>query len=115
MLSRDSKIVLRAAKHAKGQQVSYTDMKKTMGWEYDKARSVAQQLIDEGYALEKKHSPMPGSSIPWGIILSEKGRNNVKYFFATIGDFLLKSIATPILVAFLTTLVTLWIKGIFGF
>lgn len=46
------------------------------------------------------------------IYLTYKGKNYKELIWLNIKNFIFKSIFTPILVAILTTLVTLWIKSI---
>lgn len=45
---------------------------------------------------------------------THKGRHFPEYELARYREFLLKSIFTPIIVAFITTLITLWLNGIFN-
>ena len=86
-------------------------MQEQMGWNYEKAKSVGDQLIAQGFAKERYCHPMPGATLFSGVVLTEEGRYSRTYFWSKVGSFLFKSIAVPIVVAIATTLITLWIQG----
>ncbi len=117
MLSKNAKAVLHMGQKSEKKQLAYLDLKKELNWEFEDVRSACKQLIDADMAYERDYSPMPGHRLPWGIVLTERGRNSRKYFWAGIGEFLLQSIAVPIIVAIITavvtTLITLWLQGLF--
>lgn len=48
------------------------------------------------------------------VTLTHKGRHFNEYERSEFKTFLMKSIVTPIIVAFITTLITLWLNGRFG-
>lgn len=48
------------------------------------------------------------------VSLTHKGRHFNEYRQKAFMDFLGKSIFTPIIVAFITTLITLWLQGVFS-
>lgn len=106
MLSKDAKKLLRFAKKEDGQKVEYKRIKSEFGWDFDKVKSVVTQLVSAGLANEKYQSPMPGCRVLWGLVLTEEGRNSKKYFWARVAEFLFKSIAVPIVVAFITAILT---------
>lgn len=106
MLSKDAKALLRLAQKQPDKKVEYKSMKSELGWDLDKIKSVISQLVAAGLAYEKYYSPMVGSRALWGIVLTEEGRNSKLYFWTNVGKFLFKSIAVPIVVAFLTALIT---------
>lgn len=117
MLSKDAHMVLKIAKRTSEKKIAYLELKKQLNWDFDRIKSAGNQLIKFGLASEKYYSPVPGSNVLWGIVLTEEGRNSTKNFLARIGSFLLKSVAVPIVVAVITaaitTLITLWIQGFF--
>lgn len=106
MLSKDAKALLHLAQKQPDKKVEYKSMKSEFGWDLDKIRSVISQLVAAGLAYEKYYSPMIGSRALWGIVLTEKGRNSKLYFWTKICEFMFKSIAVPIAVAFFTALIT---------
>lgn len=117
MLSKEAHTILKVAKDNPEKKIAYLELKERLNWDYDKVKSAGNQLVDKGLAVEKYYSPMPGSSVLWGIVLTEEGRNSKQYFWANVGNFLFKSIAVPIVVAIVTaivtTLITLWIQRLF--
>ncbi len=114
MFSRNERKIFELAKRSKQNKVSYQEMKDSIGIGHDDAKSACNSLIEKGYASEKYYSPIPGSSIPWGIVLSEKGRHRLRYVIELFISFLVKSVIVPIVVAFITTLITIWLTGFFG-
>ena len=92
-------------------EMEFSAMQEQMGWNYEKAKSVGNQLIAQGFAREKHTYPMPGATLFSGVVLTEEGRYSRTYFWSKVGSFLFKSIAVPIVVAIATTLITLWIQG----
>lgn len=106
MLSKDAKALLHLAQKQTDKKVECQKMKTELGWDFDKIKSVISQLVAAGLAYEKYYSPMLGSRVLWGIVLTEEGRNSKLYFWTNVGNFLFKSIAVPIVVAFITALLT---------
>lgn len=109
MLSKEARFMLQTAKAASEKKIGYLDFTKRMNWDYDRIKSAGNQLIANGLATEKYHSPIPGNPVLWGIVLTEEGRNSRKYFWIRITNFLFKSIAVPIIVAFFTALITAYV------
>lgn len=105
MLSKDAKTALKTAK-AKNGQLSYKDIQALFGCDSNKAKSICDHLINEGYATERTHHPLPGSEISWGISLTEKGRNSRKFFWSAFGMSFLKDIAIPVVVSIVTAIIT---------
>ena len=114
MLSRTAKKVLKLAQSSKD-RISCQDLKSALNIDFEAAKSACDQLIENGYASEKRYQPMPGQSIFEGIVLTEKGRNSKKYFWANVASFLFKSIFVPVFVAFITAVMTTlamqWFQG----
>lgn len=109
MLSKEARFMLKIVKDTPEKKIGYLDFKKQTGWDYDSVKSAGNQLVTNGLATEKYHSPIPGNSILWGIVLTGEGRNSRKYFWAKIANFLFKSIAVPIIIAFFTALITAYV------
>ena len=106
MLSKNARKILKIAKKSKEKTVFYPDLKKELEWDYDAIKSACSQLIQADLADEKYHSPIPGQKVPWGIVLTERGRNSKKYFWFDVFSFLFKSIAVPIFVSIITAIIT---------
>lgn len=111
MLSKNERNIFRLAKNSKENKVDYTVAQETLGLSSDDVRAACKGLISKDLAEEKRYSPSHGAWIPWGIVLSEKGRHRFRYAMESLGLFLLKSILVPIIVAFITTLITIWLTG----
>lgn len=112
MLTKDAKSILKFANAGSG-KLSYTDIQNHLSCDFDKAKSICDHLINEGYATERMHHPLPGSEISWGISLTEKGRNRKKFFLANWGLFILKNFAIPIIVSIITAAITTLITTAF--
>ena len=113
MLSKDARKILHIMRKTLDGEMEFSTMQDRMGWNYEKAKSVGDQLIAQGFAREKQSRAM-GVVLFSGVVLTEEGRYSRTYFWSKVGSFLFKSIAVPIVVAFLTTLITLWLRGIFS-
>lgn len=111
MLSKNERKIFKLAKKSKENKLDYSVAQETLGITYDDVQSACKSLILRGLAEEKKYSPSHEAWIPWGIVLSEKGRHRVRYAVEEFLSFLLRSILVPIIVAFLTTLITIWLTG----
>lgn len=111
MLSKNERKIFRLAKTSKVNKIEYSMAQETLGLSYDDVQAACKSLISRGLAEEKKYSPSHGAWIPWGIVLSEKGRHRVRYAVESLCSFLFRSILVPIIVAFLTTLITIWLTG----
>ena len=106
MLTKNAKSVFQLALKSDN-RVSYKDARKCFGWEHDVAKSACTQLINSKLAIETSYPVIPGGNpVPWGISLTEEGRHHRKYFFEKLLSFLIKSVAVPIVVAFITTVLT---------
>ena len=114
MLSKNAKEIMKLARKSPGAKVSYSEIKDKMDIDYDSAKSACLQLINAGLAVEKDFSPMPGSRIPWGIVLSENGREPTKYVVNEALMYVVKSILVPIIVSVVTTILTLMIYKALG-
>lgn len=114
MFSKNERNIIRLISKSKQNKISYYEAKKSLGIECDDVKSACNSLISKGYAEEKSYAPMPGSLVPWGIVLSEKGRHRFRYAIESVASFLFRSILVPIIVAFATTLITIWVTGILG-
>ena len=111
MLSKNERNIFKLAKKSNENKVEYTDAQKSLKLSRDDVQSACNSLISRGLAEEKKYSPTHGSWIPWGIVLSEKGRHRARYALEEFLSFLFRSILVPIVVAFLTSLITIWLTG----
>lgn len=98
--------MLNFAKGTDDKAVSYLALKEQFNWDYDAVKSAGSLLVENGLAEEKYHRPVPGQQVLWGIVLTEKGRNSKKFFWAAVCSFLLKSVAVPIAVSFATSVLT---------
>lgn len=106
MLTKNAKIVFQLALKSDN-KVSYKDIKKCFDWDHDTAKSACAQLINSNLAIENSYPTVPGGHpVPWGISLTEEGRNHRKYFVEKLCSFLVKSVAVPIAVAFVTAILT---------
>lgn len=112
MLSRNAKKVLRLAKRKPDKSVDYAAIMKTLGMDHGSAVSACHQLISAGFAEETVSHPLPGSAVPSGIFLTEEGRNSRKTKLYSVLDRLIFSVIVPIIVAIVTTLITLWLEGV---
>jgi len=72
----------------------------------DELRMFCRRLNSEGY-LDNFSENLGGSFI---ASLSTTGRHWQDYRVAVIKKFILESVFTPIAVAFITTLITLWLR-----
>lgn len=114
MFSKNERDVLDLAKKSNKNKISYQEAAESLGIEHDDVKAACNSLIAKGYAEEKSYSPMPGSCVAWGIVLSEKGRHRFRYAVEALFSFMFRSILVPIIVAFVTTLITIWITGYLG-
>ena len=114
MLSKDARRVLHILRKSPDYSMEFSDMQQRMDWNFTKAKSVGDQLVAQGFAKERYCHPMPGATLYSGIVLTEEGRYSRTYFWSKVGSFLFKSIVVPIIVAFVTTLITLWLRGFFS-
>lgn len=114
MFSKNERDILKLISKSKQSKISYHEAKESIGIEYDDVKSACSSLISKGYAEEKYYSPMPGSLVPWGIVLSEKGRHRFRYAVETFASFVFRSVLVPIIVAFATTMITIWVTGYFS-
>lgn len=110
MLSKNASRIYQSLKKADENELSYNDLMSQFDMEYNSVYSACQQLVSHRFAREINYSP----SAPWGIGLTEEGRNKGRYYATLICRFLFKSVVVPIVVAFVTTLITLWIQRLFG-
>ena len=106
MLSKNARKTLRYAKRTCEKTVSFSVLQERFDWDFNTAQSACTQLIESGYAYNDYSRPYPGHELVCGIVLSEKGRNSTKYFWYSVGTFLIKSILVPIGVSFITALLT---------
>ena len=111
MLSKNERDIFRLAKKSNENKVEYSAAQESLGLSYDDVQSSCKSLIEKGLASEKRYSPSQGAWIPWGIVLSEKGRHRIRYAVETFSSFFVKSVLVPILVSILTTLFTIWLSG----
>lgn len=68
----------------------------------------------EGKKLIKVRRPQGIESFHTFVFLSHEGKHYPEFFLNNTVIFLFKSIVVPILVSVITTLVTLWISGVFS-
>lgn len=114
LLSKNAKLVFKHLKLHSDQKMAYQYIVRDLSLGPSDVKSACHQLILAGLATEYDYAPMPGGGAkPWGISLTEEGRSSRKYFWLKVGNFLFRSIITPIIVAFITTMVTLWVQGMF--
>ena len=113
MLSKNERNIFRLAKESKENKIQYEVAVNVLKISFDDVKSACSGLISKGLAQEKYYAPTTKSWIPWGIVLTEKGRHRFRYTLETLGSFILKSIFVPLVVSFLTTLLTLWLTGVF--
>ena len=113
MLSKNEREIFRLAKDSKENKIKYSKAQELLNLSFDDVKSACKSLISKNLAEEKHYSPHPGSWIPWGIVLSERGRHRIRYAIEDFISFLFKSILVPIVVAFITTLFTIWLNGYF--
>lgn len=111
MLSKNERNIFKLARKSKENKIKYTDAQESLKLGRDDVQSACNGLILKGLAEEKKYSPTHGSWIPWGIVLSEKGRHRFRCWIESLCIFLAKSILVPMVVSILTTLLTMWITG----
>lgn len=111
LLSKNSKLILRAAKKSVGCKVSYAELAQRLNLSPDDVCSACNQLIDAKLAEIKYRTHYPGGPAAWGIILTERGRHRWKYILEKGFIFALKELLIPILVSLLTTLITLLVSG----
>lgn len=67
-------------------------------------------LHNEGLVFFRK---VPEHDIPLDITLTYEGLRYFDWKFEEIKQFTLKSVITPILVAFITTMITMWVQNLF--
>lgn len=67
-------------------------------------------LHNEGLVFFRK---VPEHDIPLDITLTYEGLRYFDWKFEEIKHFTLKSVITPILVAFITTMITMWVQNLF--
>lgn len=114
MFSKNEHDILNLAKKSKKNKISYQEAAESLCIEHDDVKAACNSLIAKGYAEEKSYAPIPNSTVAWGIVLSEKGRHRFRYAVESLFSFMFRSILVPIIVAFATTLITIWITGYFG-
>ena len=114
MLSKNERDILRLAKKSKENKIQYSKAQESLNISFDDVKSACRSLISKNLADEAFYSPTVNSRIPWGIVLSEKGRHRFRYALEAIFSFLVKSIIVPVVVSFLTTLITIWLTGQMG-
>ncbi len=117
MISRDAKKVLVLAKKSTDKTVFYRALEESFGWDFYKAKSICSQLVEQGYAsvrMGHPKNPFAGEESPCGIVLTEEGREHWKYTLEKVGKLVLCDIVLPIVVAVITTLITLWVQGYFS-
>lgn len=111
MLSRNAKRIFRTAKKSNSYKVAYKELESQLGLDADSVHSACKQLFDMGLAEEKTVHYARGTASPWGIVLSERGRNRWRYTLEKVGLFFLRELLLPIIVSILTTLITLLLNG----
>ena len=77
----------------------------------EKTVDILKELKDLGLILPSTNLDAKNSQY---MILRHPAYHTGELFLRRIGEFLFKSVFVPVIVALLTTLVTLWLKRIFG-
>lgn len=114
MLSKNERRIFKLAKDSKENKIQYSKAQELLNLSSDDVRTACRSLISKNLADETFYSPTVNSWIPWGIVLSEKGRHRLRYALEAFFSFLIKSIIVPVIVSFLTTLITIWLTGYLG-
>lgn len=111
MLNRNSKKFL---KFLRKSSPNYEDRVYTYDWieehysqELEPVFATVRYLEKEGYLDIAISQP---SGVHFGVILTELALHPYEFDIVAIKAFLFKSIFTPIIVSFLTTVLTLWLK-----
>lgn len=113
MLNRNSKKFL---KFLRKNSPNYEDRVYTYDWiedhysqELESVFATARFLEKQGYLEFAIYQP---SDIHFGVILTEFGMHPYEFDIVAVKSFLFKSIFTPIIVSFFTTVLTLWLKSL---
>ena len=118
MLSKNSKTVYKMAKKSKECRVSYDELKTKLNWDDSTIQSACNLLIDMNIADTDYKTYITATGrcqVKCGIVLTEKGRNRLKFMIASESEFFVRSVVVPIIVSIATTLLTMWVTRMLGF
>ena len=113
MLSKNAKRALNLAKTKENLSISFSDISRELGINNAEARIAGEQLAAKRLVTIYKNFTFQGHTVPHGIRLTEEGIHRKIHLFESLSLFLLKSVIVPVIVAFLTTLITLLLQNLF--
>lgn len=113
MLNRNSKRFLRFLRKNtpdyEGRVYTYDWIEEHYDQEIESVFATVRFLEEQRYLDIASYQP---HDIHFGVILTELGMHPYEFDIVAIKSFLFKSIFTPVIVSFLTTVLTLWLKSL---
>lgn len=102
MLTKNAKSIYTLLRNESSGELSYYVLAEKLGLDYNTVKSACDLIVEQGLAETKCYK----ASIPASIVLTEKGKHRFVFGVNALADFLVRSIAIPVAVSLVSSIVT---------
>ena len=106
MLTKNAKRVLRQAIKSDSGKISFDDLHKTLGLDFDEMHRVCDHLALEGYVTILKKQYTSGEGKACGIDLTEKGKHWKRISVRSVMKIIILDVLLPVVSAVIAAIVT---------